>query len=292
MNSEKNDKYFNNDNFQRQTLKNVEEYSDNPLSDNVFFKISKKTEKIATALYMITSLMTDHDPLARRIRENAILLLDDTYRCLETSAGERTNILSQSVITAEQLLSMLAMGLRLGMVSEMNHAILRKEILILQSALYRDIHLNASFDSYKEPHTQAPYHDHLQEFFDEDSSFDQDLLEYRIPARKRAEHQKDINDNLMSDKKNVGKYVAEKTQKTTSLKRQSKPARGEAEKRREAIISILKTKGQVTMKDIATRITNCTEKTLQRDLLSLIKKGVVEKEGEKRWSVYSLVNSK
>jgi hypothetical protein len=36
-------------------------------------------------------------------------------------------------------------------------------------------------------------------------------------------------------------------------------------------------------------IKDCSEKTIQRELIVLVSEKVVKKEGERRWSVYSIV---
>ena len=59
--------------------------------------------------------------------------------------------------------------------------------------------------------------------------------------------------------------------------------------RQERILEVLKTKKQVTVKDVAEVVTDCSEKTIQRELASLVQSGVLNKEGERRWSTYSLV---
>ena len=58
--------------------------------------------------------------------------------------------------------------------------------------------------------------------------------------------------------------------------------------RQEVILETLKTKSNLTIKDFAKVITDCSEKTIQRELLDLVEKGVIKKEGERRWSTYSL----
>jgi len=69
--------------------------------------------------------------------------------------------------------------------------------------------------------------------------------------------------------------------------------------RRTEIISIVKIiGGNATIKDIKDRakvlpaqaesLLSCGEKTLQRELISMIKDGVLDKTGEKRWSRYFL----
>lgn len=58
--------------------------------------------------------------------------------------------------------------------------------------------------------------------------------------------------------------------------------------RAERIKTVLEAKPQATIKDIAEVITDVSEKTIQRELNSLIEKGQVIREGERRWSKYSI----
>lgn len=59
--------------------------------------------------------------------------------------------------------------------------------------------------------------------------------------------------------------------------------------RTDRILSILKDKGEATIKDISLLITDCSEKTIQRELNELIKDSRVVREGERRWSKYKAV---
>lgn len=59
--------------------------------------------------------------------------------------------------------------------------------------------------------------------------------------------------------------------------------------RAERIKTVLEAKPQATIKDIAEVITDVSEKTIQRELNSLIEQGQVLREGERRWSKYSVV---
>jgi DeoR/GlpR family transcriptional regulator of sugar metabolism len=58
--------------------------------------------------------------------------------------------------------------------------------------------------------------------------------------------------------------------------------------RRETIMSVIRNKQRANIKDIATHIRGVSEKTIQRELGALIEAGMILKEGERRWSVYSL----
>jgi hypothetical protein len=66
--------------------------------------------------------------------------------------------------------------------------------------------------------------------------------------------------------------------------------------RRDNILNIIKKNdGNATIKDIRDKINIgltgaqvCSEKTLQRELLSMTREGVLNKTGEKRWTKYFL----
>ena len=59
--------------------------------------------------------------------------------------------------------------------------------------------------------------------------------------------------------------------------------------RAERIKTVLEAKPQATVRDIAEVITDVSEKTIQRELNAMIKDNLVQRKGERRWSMYSLV---
>jgi hypothetical protein len=65
-------------------------------------------------------------------------------------------------------------------------------------------------------------------------------------------------------------------------------SREKKDTRQARIISLLKAKSNLTIKDFSIVIIDCSEKTIQRELTELVSKGIVKKEGERRWSTYSL----
>jgi len=56
--------------------------------------------------------------------------------------------------------------------------------------------------------------------------------------------------------------------------------------RRESILSLLDKKDKITVKDASNAVSGCSEKTMQRELISMVEEGVLLKEGERRWSTY------
>ena len=55
------------------------------------------------------------------------------------------------------------------------------------------------------------------------------------------------------------------------------------------IKTVLEAKPEATIKDLSDIITDVSAKTIQRDLNSLIERGEVIRQGERRWSKYSIV---
>lgn len=74
-----------------------------------------------------------------------------------------------------------------------------------------------------------------------------------------------------------------------STKRHHVERRQEVQKdRRAVILGVLQKKDAITVKDVSNVIRDCSEKTLQRELLALVAQGVLVKEGERRWSTYRI----
>lgn len=58
--------------------------------------------------------------------------------------------------------------------------------------------------------------------------------------------------------------------------------------RSQVILSMLGGGAELTIKDITAHLKGISEKTVQRELLSMVAKGILKKKGERRWSRYSL----
>lgn len=58
--------------------------------------------------------------------------------------------------------------------------------------------------------------------------------------------------------------------------------------RAEQIMSILRSQPKLSIRDVAAQLPEYSEKMIQRELADLVQSGKVRKEGEKRWSTYSV----
>ncbi len=68
----------------------------------------------------------------------------------------------------------------------------------------------------------------------------------------------------------------------------AEPVQPTGNDRRVRITTILGAKGEATIKDISEIITDVSEKTIQRELNAMIDEQLVQRQGERRWSKYSL----
>ena len=96
--------------------------------------------------------------------------------------------------------------------------------------------------------------------------------------------------NIAKNAISQGTLQGSAASKRVKQKHPNKNDKGHLKDRKEAILSVIKNKGRASIKDISTLIRGVSEKTIQRELLSLINDGIVLKHGERRWSTYSLTS--
>lgn len=88
--------------------------------------------------------------------------------------------------------------------------------------------------------------------------------------------------------KNTGPSTAKEKTKTAVLVTNQKAASGEVSDRQKRIIEYIQKTTQAKISDFFTFFGNISSKTIQRDLQDLVLRDVLKKEGEKRWTIYSL----
>ncbi len=231
--------------------------------DNDLEYIFKKTEKVSTAVYLITNFFSPEEPLKWSIRQVATKLL---HFSLSFSQGslynkeKRTLDLNGAIL---ELSSLFDLAYRSGFVTVMNYQILSTEISRLGTLLV--------------------------EYNSDKLSSNKPLFTDETFAVSRTQ--------TTTETRQAYTAIYESAAiKTPSIKDMSKGQTKRPNvlntvvntKRRETIISEVKRLGEVSVKDIANVITDCSEKTLQRELLAMVEEGVLSKTGERRWSRYSI----
>ena len=91
-----------------------------------------------------------------------------------------------------------------------------------------------------------------------------------------------------TDDKGASGSFSEKTKSEMSFKKIAQNNPFPKDSRKSSIIELLKKQPNLTIKDIVKVIPDCSTKTVQRELSDLVHSGMIKKEGDRRWSRYSL----
>lgn len=235
------------------------------MEPNIFFNkrqnnaqvfVRKKTEKICAALFLVTDTVLNDDPFRATVRSKGLALLEpDTFSQLGTHL--------------EAIVSLCTMARWGNIISEMNARILIEECtkLTVFIGTHQEVLQSTGLLSL--------------ELFDTPAA-DQEIFDKR--------HLPDVAPVAPIVKETVQSQGGYKGQQPADVdKGHSKGENKEKQRdRRATILAVLQKKDRINVKDVAQVITDCSEKTLQRELLGLVAQGVLKKEGERRWSTYSL----
>lgn len=214
--------------------------------DNADFAfISKKTEKLASAVYLISNLFSDNEPMKWSLRKKVSELLSFMISYKDIRQSELPNFINISKTKVFEMVSLLEVASLGGLISPMNFSILKDEFSNLISSL-NNTHKTDSSNAVI-PNT----------FFDYSRPISNDIY---------PQNHFGLKDNLSLRDSSAFK----------------------SNNRQNIILGLLKKKKELTIKDIASIIKDVSEKTIQRELISLIKAGILTKTGERRWSKYTL----
>jgi hypothetical protein len=238
--------------------------------------ISAKNSRLVSALYLVTTYLPDNEPIKWKLRERALAVFSDLSFNLKQLSNQTNNkkispLAEEGIlIKIEEIVSLLEVAMTGGFVSQMNFSILKNEYQLFSKLIEKDL---------------------LGQGITRTVAVDRADAEKEFPAlsdttatynkghyiKKTTE---DIRQTNQADKRQaVGrKVVGNKNEK------QSKAIR------KEKIVQTIKDKGWASIKDISKEISNCSSKTIQRELLDMVNTGILKKKGERRWSRYALVD--
>jgi hypothetical protein len=245
----------------------VRSHSDNfvlekSIFSNIFEKdirrvyIYKKAERLAKAIHLVSPAFRTAVALRDRMDAVAVGLVDAAI--LPPSAARDS--MSRELLALSSVLSIGRVG---GLLSAMNADLIAREAQQLLQEIA----------TYEEPRL----------FLDEVPSLAQLAKEvgaertlgtmYRAPETVRESRPEKPKSAALSK----GQFIG-----------QVKDIKDKTSDRRDAIISILNSKGPSYIKDISMLIRDVSEKTIQRELQALIDTGQILKTGERRWTMYSV----
>lgn len=240
--------------------------------NNIFEKdirrvfIYKKAERLAKALHLIAPAFTESLSLRNRIDSIAIDLVD---AAVLPPPVART-ALSRELLTLSSVLGVARTG---GLLSAMNaDLILREAHTLLQEIA-----------AYEEPRLfldEAPTLSNIaKQAIKQDTAAGSPKITAapKLTPRHRATTGGEARAPVVPKPATKG-----------HIKDIPDEPRAHVKDRREAVLSVIRAKKSVSIKDISTMVRGVSEKTIQRELGRLVETGIVLKTGERRWSVYSL----
>ncbi|NVN97097.1 hypothetical protein HXX01_02590 [Candidatus Nomurabacteria bacterium] len=238
-------------------------------SKHIYVFANKKTEKLVTALYMVTDCMETDDALKGKLRELGVSLLSDMYKLSTLNPMDKHVHISASLAHIDEVLSFIEIAYTIGFISEMNTMILKKEFMILISEL--------------ESHQKNDKH----------FTFTLDEQMFSLPVLPE-QNGGNNGKNMIKDKRTTFNSLSFMNPNSGSSIGHAGTAKthatsvSEKQERTDKILSLVKDK-EVSIKDISIAFTDCSEKTIQRELNSLVLKGQIKKTGSKRWSRYQAI---
>lgn len=317
-------------------------------SAHSFGYVVHKTEKLTTALYLVTDIMTEKEPMKWKARESAVDLLSDITLISSLSVSEKMTTLRNTAKKVEKIIAFLDIARSAHLMSEMNASVLKKEYCVLKDNLEEE--WNRVYEKSKSIFSDS--------FFDVPHALAQNLSKDdvvynsrgklvrglqsgeinpsptpvsppasvdRVDGRQTSSFSSNHGDSAqVSSGKSSRSEVAEIAPSHTSigqtdtgghvllaqgrglfLSGQREASRATAsgrhgevhtlaqdgfgrDDRRKIILALIKQKPALTVKDIAKSIPHISEKTIQRELFSMVIEGTLRKRGERRWSTYSL----
>lgn len=243
-----------------------------------------KTNKLITALYMVTDVIEKDEPLRHKLRTLGTGIISDMH-----------STPSDVCFKVSEIMSFLDIAFAMNIISEMNCNILRKEFLELDESI------KASTDNVKKQTNNKKIN--LSEFLKEESTdqghYENEVERIAPSSRPHIGHRTSTS---------IGVQKGSTLMKALSGVASARPIGGSDKKlnhangdsfdvlkkqRRDEISNLIQKNGRsATITDIKSgaygSLASCSEKTLQRELLSMVKDGVLNKTGEKRWSKYFL----
>src|SRR3989338_8745465 len=264
--------------------------------------IVRKAEKLTTALYLVTDILSDREPMKWKTREVGVEVLSDITVAATISSSEKMSMLRVVLKKIEKLISFLDVATSTHLVSEMNASMLRKEYCALKDGVEMEWNRmqERSKTMLSERFFEVPQQTQGDSLALEGVSLvtPPTTIQQFTPATTQRK-----GDSLMMQQPPLVSPRAPNTPTPQPARSYMQPRLVISDRdviarprpdvtrddRRKIILALIKQKPAITVGDIAKSIPGISEKTIQRELLSMVIEGTLVKRGERRWSTYSLI---
>jgi hypothetical protein len=278
--------------------------------------IAKKSEKLSTALYLVTDLMTENEPIKHSLRKNAVALLSSMNSLAQLDVKDRIFELKMSLKSVTEIISLLHVAVTTGTVSEMNGKLLIDGFRSLQLVLekkqpiftkemltvdheeelsegegFSSAVTTSSYDVLT-PLSLARLHSTTEELRRSQESIRQAQILSKLGVKdykgQSVEAASEKDNKNIKDNSSTHDVLFRHISKPQNSAQFASSFQMKKQSRRDQILALFVKGVDISIKDIATKIKGCSEKTIQRELNALLFDNSIERIGEKRWSRYVL----
>ena len=228
---------------------------------DIYSYITDKTQKITSALYRVTDLLSDKEPLKWTLRDKALGLHDNLVSIKNTKDKDR--LLDDSLKSFAQITKSLELISSGVCISSLNFEILKREYSLL-----KDFIEGKKTDMANDPKI---------------------LLEMPLFGKKKQETNSAYSQKEIAG--NNGYFSAPETSKLSSSYEGLKSPEIDPQSRKGKVLDLLKSGPAKSVNEIAVNFNGeASEKSIQRDLLDLVKIGKISAMGDKRWRKYEIIH--
>jgi len=235
----------------------------------------KKIEKLASGLHLVTNFIPVTESVRERMRDASLRILSN-FLMIDSGTNE---LVIRHITAIENSIIELIMLLNIAHTAEYI-SFMNKDVLIREYTQLLEF-----------------IREHRGTLTAEDTAISDEF--FNVPFPKESNQSSTRLGTTVSKGQDAhegtGAISIKDTSKPITTQRQTSvrtDTNGSLTKRRDSrrsvILGLLKNQTKISIKDVSSIISDCSEKTLQRELLAMVDEGVLTKEGERRWSTYSL----
>ncbi len=220
----------------------------NSQSKEAFLDLYNRAYRLVAAIFIVLNLIEENNVIKVRIKELSLKIVSLSVSLKDSENGALAKSLNDLEKCVLELISLLEIASMSGLISEMNGSVLKSEFELFLKVL-------SSFAI----NIHSVKNDSIKEIFSSDSITQAPAInasQVMLPTSKEPL----VKDNHKGHKRK--------------------------DLRRDLVLEFVRTHKDVSIKDITPNIKGCSEKTIQRELLELVKAGQIKKTGQRRWSRY------
>jgi len=229
---------------------------------DIYGYVTDRIQKLTAALYRVTDLLSDKEPLKWTLRDKALNLYDDLVSVKNTK--DKDSLLDNSLKNFAQIIKSLELVSAGVCVSNLNFEILKREYLFLKNFV-------------EGKKTDIAY----------DSKMLLDLTSLgKISSKSGVDERNSAPQRILPEKSQINQAYSGKSPSYIETSAQEI----NPQSRKGKVLDFLKNGPAKSVNEIALIFNGETsEKSIQRDLLDLVKIGKISAIGDKRWRKYEMM---